>query len=93
MLIVADGNHVRSPAGTADLADDLQLVTTGRNFLFQPLTLTGDTSAASALASGMSARLAVLIGVHEVTFRRWERGVDRPAERIREAIQRFLGDV
>lgn len=56
-IVFEGGNFVRSPAGSPDLADDLQLVTTGRDFLFQPLTLTGDTSAATVLASRMSARL------------------------------------
>ncbi|MBC7367026.1 MAG: S8 family peptidase [Undibacterium sp.] len=56
-IVCEGGNCVRSPANTADLPDDLQLVTTGRNFLFQPLVLTGDTSAATSLASRMCARL------------------------------------
>lgn len=56
-IVCEGGNHALSPSGSADLAHDLQLVTTGRNFLYQPLTLSGDTSAAAAFASRMAARV------------------------------------
>ena len=54
--IVCEGETALSQ-GIADLADDLQLLTTGRDFLNRPLALTGDTSAASILAARAATRL------------------------------------
>lgn len=55
-LCLEGGNQAIDPTnGEADYVDELQLLTTHRSFDNRPLTVTGDTSAAAALASRMAA--------------------------------------
>lgn len=55
--IVCEGGNHAIIDGIADLSDDLQLTSTGHDFHNRPLALTGDTSAAAALASRMAAQI------------------------------------
>lgn len=57
-IVFEGGNMVINPAdGTADYMDSLQLLSTSANHHTRPLVPTGDTSAATALASRMAAML------------------------------------
>ena len=55
--VVCEGGNHAIIDGLVDLADDLQITTTGHDFRNRPLALTGDTSASAALASRMAAQI------------------------------------
>ena len=57
-LVLEGGNGAVDPAGAVDAPDDLSLLTTWWRPLEKPLSTTGDTSAATALAGRMAATLA-----------------------------------
>lgn len=58
-VVLEGGNFVRAPNGTIDIADDLLLLTTGRNPQIHQFDFMNATSAATALAAKMAAEIQV----------------------------------
>lgn len=62
-VVFEGGNMAINPGtGTADYVDSLSLLTTHRNMQTKPLVPSGDTSAATALAARMAARIQASYG-------------------------------